>query len=552
MFGRRRTPSSKPSALEAARFVVVDIEPTGFVASTDRVYEIGIVTLSGSGDVTDRYETLVRPDSSVSPRLSRALEHAPSFADIAGDVVQRLRLGLVVAHNARFDLSMIDTELDRLDAGLPSTQFLDTLAITSQLNIDTPSRRLGMVCHVLGVEMHSWHTAATDADATARLLMRLLEIATERGLLAQSITPSMYQGSAASWPTFPSTGQTLRRDPVLLPPLGEQPDDLDVLDTGYPSSSLTIELTASPDLLAKASVALTRMRLRTTPLLPATPSEILSLVPDLHSADLALAYTAARRINDFLPPPDSDPTDEAHDDFDRGKFVGKRGIERLRRIVQTFEAAEDDDLVEARLQLATLLRYTPGHAPSEVVSIYAAAMVDARAQDERDGIDAHEGGAAVSDVYDDWMRYLIAQRDIESIANLIRASASRPQLDPSVAVTFVHALRTRGELDFARTAAEIISVALASVGRQAAAADTCSEWAHALADAGKSEEALAVCAQASASGWSSRDLVNRHSLLLERAKRWSEAIDLCECGLELFPDDEQIFRRRARCGKKLT
>lgn len=547
----RRAARHGQSAVKPSAFVVVDIEPTGFVVATDRVYEIGIVTLSISGAVTDRYQTLIRPDSNLSPRLSPALEHAPSFADIAGDVVQRLRLGLVAGHNTRFDLSMINAELVRLGAGLPSTQFLDTLAITSQLRIDTPSTRLGMVCHVLGVEMHSWHTAASDADATARLLMRLLEIARERGLLAQSLTPSTYRGSTASWPTFPSTGRTLPRDPAVLPPLGEQPDELDVLDTGY-SLSLDITPTIPPELLAKASVALTRLRLRNDPLPPDTPSEILRLVPALQSEDLAVAYGAACRINDTLPPPPADPADEAHDDFDRGKFVGKRGIERLRRIVQTFEAAEDDDLVEARLQLATLLRYTPGHAPSEVVSIYVAAMVDARAQDERDGIDAHEPGAAVSDVYDDWMRYLIAQRDIESIVDLVRVSASRPELNPSMAVTFVHDLRTHGELDFARTAAETISVALASVGRQAAAADTCSEWAHALADAGKLEEALAVCEQASASGWSSRQLVNRHSLLLERAKRWSEAVDLCERGLQLFADDEQISRRRARCEKKLT
>jgi hypothetical protein len=40
--------------------------------------------------------------------------------------------------------------------------------------------------------------------------------------------------------------------------------------------------------------------------------------------------------------------------------------------------------------------------------------------------------------------------------------------------------------------------------------------------------------------------------LLERAKRWSEAVDLCERGLQLFPDDEQISRRRTRCQHKLT
>ena len=524
------------------------------MVATDRVYEIGIVTLSASGSVIDRYETLVQPDSDLSPRLRRALERAPSFADIAGDVIERLGSGLKVGHNALFDLSMINAELVRLGAGLPPTEFIDTLSLTSQLRIDTPSARLGVVCQVLGVEMHAWHTAAADADATARLLLRLLGIARERGLLSRSLTPSIFEGSATSWPTFPLTGRTLRRDPVLLPPLGEQPDELDVLDASGPRIlTLSILPSIPQDTMARGWVALVRANLRKNPLPPDTPSEVLSLVPALQSDNLASAYGAARRIYDLLPESAPDPAEEkAHDDFERGRFIGQRGIERLREIVETFAATDDDDLLEARLKLAELLRYTPGHEPSEVVSIYKAAMADAEARDEIDGVEAGESGSTVSDVYDDWMRYLIGQRDVESLANLVRASASRPEFNPSAAVTFVQALRTHGEPDFARTAAEIVSTAFASVGRLAAAADTCSEWAHALADAGEPEEALAVCGHASASGWVSRALVNRHSLLLERAKRWREAVDLCEQGLELFPDDEQLSRRRARCEKKLT
>jgi DNA polymerase III epsilon subunit-like protein len=80
MLFSKRAVLPEQSAVKPSGFVVVDIEPTGFAVATDRVYEIGIVTLSPSGAVTDRYETLVRPDSSLSPRLGRALEHAPSFA----------------------------------------------------------------------------------------------------------------------------------------------------------------------------------------------------------------------------------------------------------------------------------------------------------------------------------------------------------------------------------------------------------------------------------------------------------------------------------------
>jgi len=115
MLFRRRPVLPEQSTAEPRGFVVVDIEPTGFLVPTDRIYEIGIVSLSPSGAVTDRYQTLVRPDCSLSSRLSSALEHAPSFADIAGDVEARLRRGLIAGHNTLFDVSMIDAELLRLD-----------------------------------------------------------------------------------------------------------------------------------------------------------------------------------------------------------------------------------------------------------------------------------------------------------------------------------------------------------------------------------------------------------------------------------------------------
>lgn len=135
--------------------VVVDVETTGFVKATDRVYEVGIVTFDGAGTVVDRFETLVRPDGPLSERLAGPLADAPSFAEVAGEVVARLQAGVVVGHGAAFDLSMLDRELARVDAGLglPEVGYLCTSDLALALHVDSPSRRLGMLCHVLGVDI---------------------------------------------------------------------------------------------------------------------------------------------------------------------------------------------------------------------------------------------------------------------------------------------------------------------------------------------------------------------------------------------------------------
>lgn len=343
--------------------VVIDVESTGFVVAEDRLYEICILTLDGKGDVAERYETLLRPvDAELSARMSSGVAHAPTFAEVAGDVLSRLRRGVVVGHNVSFDLSMIEAELARLGGLLPDVEYIDTLDLATRLAIDAPSRRLAVLSHVLGIEMPSWHTAAGDAEATRKLFLRLLEIAASRGLERLTEPSNVFKGNGPAWPELPTLGHAVTpRDVARFPASGERPENVNTLEswdaTRTDKASVTVDLESlfGSDMVVLAVV---RQVLRETDDRSGWPDEIRKLAALAESDDSKLAAGAAKQIYEALVP---DPARQARQGWRRGNFVGDHGIERLREIADSFDTVQDDELSAVKQALATMLRYESGH-----------------------------------------------------------------------------------------------------------------------------------------------------------------------------------------------
>jgi len=175
-------------SLRDLRFAVVDVETTGSSpAMRDRVTEIAIVHVDG-GAVQGCYETLVNPDRAIPPAivaLTRITQEmvatAPRFPDVAPDVVGRLRERIFVAHNASFDWRFVSHEVQRA-AGVQLTgETLCTVRLARVLLPQLPRRSLDAVTHYFGIDIGARHRAAGDALATAHVLVRLLQLAEDRG-----------------------------------------------------------------------------------------------------------------------------------------------------------------------------------------------------------------------------------------------------------------------------------------------------------------------------------------------------------------------------------
>lgn len=247
---------------------------------------------------------------------------------------------------------------------------------------------------------------------------------------------------------------------------------------------------------------------------------------------------------------DDDEWDKACDEWEAGKFRGDAGLKRLHHILEVFLAYEDEQAPEVALRIADYLRDDAKHGHEETMEAYANAFTIAQTfpfdEDE-------ERRCAVEDVISGWAEYLAEQQDIDHLVGLVETIGSDKELIGSIgARDLVHRMRTSGKIDAAVDAAEKLSARMASAGAILEAADICAEWAQALADSGRSSEAMEVCDRARTFGWESRDLANRYSLILERAKNWEQALEVCNKGLELAPEDEQLYKRRDRCLKHLT
>src|SRR5690349_18203675 len=113
-----------------APFAVVGIATTGFSpANGDRIVEIAIARVDPAGRVSDEYSTLVNPGRDVGPVFLHGISNievreAPPFADIAGEILDRLDGAVVVLHDGAFVERFLDEEFARAGVQLPVTPAL--------------------------------------------------------------------------------------------------------------------------------------------------------------------------------------------------------------------------------------------------------------------------------------------------------------------------------------------------------------------------------------------------------------------------------------------
>lgn len=186
---RTATPAAEP-LLSSLSFAVVDVETTGGRPENgDRVTEIAVVTVR-DGAVSNVFETLVNPERSIPPFITRLTniswemvrDKAP-FRDVCADVLSALDGNVFVAHNASFDWRFVSAEVARSTGRELTGRRLCTVRLARRLLPQLRSRSLDWVARHYNVEIPAGmrHRAAGDALATAHCLLRLLDDARDHG-----------------------------------------------------------------------------------------------------------------------------------------------------------------------------------------------------------------------------------------------------------------------------------------------------------------------------------------------------------------------------------
>src|SRR5438034_2738426 len=106
---RRRSEVPAPAA-----YAVFDCETTGTTPGLDEIVSLAVVRLDADGVETFRHVRLVRPSRTIPTGATAVhgirdedVAAAPPFAEIASELLELLDGAVFVAHNALFDLAML-------------------------------------------------------------------------------------------------------------------------------------------------------------------------------------------------------------------------------------------------------------------------------------------------------------------------------------------------------------------------------------------------------------------------------------------------------------
>ena len=176
--------------LREVEFVVVDLETTGGSPRESQITEIGAVRVRG-GERLGTFQALVDPGSSIPPFITHLtgiddflVRGEPPIEAILPAFLEFARGAVFVAHNARFDFSFLNVNLERLDYPLLDGPPVCTAKLARRVVWpDVPNVRLQTLASYFRTRVKPIHRALDDAMACAEVLDGLLDLGARLGIL---------------------------------------------------------------------------------------------------------------------------------------------------------------------------------------------------------------------------------------------------------------------------------------------------------------------------------------------------------------------------------
>lgn len=174
-------------------FAVLDVEIVGH-ARSPHIIEIAAYRIQNS-EIVDEFCTFINPGRAIIPKIllklsgeagriitTETLQQAPAFKKIVSDFFDFIGNSILVAHNAHFDLRMINRELNRLSYQKLVNQTIDTLKISRKFIKGTDTLKLSNLAFYFGISVKELHLASEDAKVLAKIFLKLIDILEENNI----------------------------------------------------------------------------------------------------------------------------------------------------------------------------------------------------------------------------------------------------------------------------------------------------------------------------------------------------------------------------------
>ena len=163
----------------AERYIAFDVETPN--RANDRMSAIGVAVVE-NGLVVEEFSTLVNPEAGfdwfniqLTGITPEAAEQAPAFPELWQTLRPIFSSGLLVAHNAPFDMGVLAKCLRDYD--IPWRRWADyacTVQMGRRRYPNLPNHRLDTLCAYLDIPLDH-HRAGSDSRACAELLIDYMD-----------------------------------------------------------------------------------------------------------------------------------------------------------------------------------------------------------------------------------------------------------------------------------------------------------------------------------------------------------------------------------------
>lgn len=168
--------------LSEVTFCVVDLETTGGSPTDSAITEVGAVKVL-RGEIVGTFQTLVDPGRPVPAFIrlltgidDEALAEAPTIDSVLPSFLEFAKGAVLVAHNARFDISFLNHALVERGYERLSNRVLDTAGLARKvLAGEVRNHRLATLAAHLRCAHQPCHRAFADVMATIDVLHHLIE-----------------------------------------------------------------------------------------------------------------------------------------------------------------------------------------------------------------------------------------------------------------------------------------------------------------------------------------------------------------------------------------
>ena len=165
-------------------YVIFDLETTGLYADKgDSIIEIGAVKMK-NGKIIDTFDTFVNPNVKLSSEIisitgitDEMLVDAPSEEDSVKSFINWVGEYPMVAHNAKFDISFINSAYRKYNLGILNNTLIDTLGLSRYLESNERYHNLAtlVIRYNIPWDEEKHHRANYDAEGTALILYKMLK-----------------------------------------------------------------------------------------------------------------------------------------------------------------------------------------------------------------------------------------------------------------------------------------------------------------------------------------------------------------------------------------